>query len=65
MYAGGVEYLLTGAVAYLLGTILYVWGRRESNLRVFTAVEWVIFAAVVLAAGVGVHGILTGDITVF
>ena len=65
VYAGGVEYLLTGAVAYLLGTILYVWGRRESNLRVFTAVEWVIFAAVVLAAGVGVHGILTGDITVF
>ena len=65
VYAGGVEYLLTGAVAYLLGTILYVWGRRESNLRVFTAVEWVIFAAVVLAAGVGVYGILTGDITVF
>ena len=65
VYAGGVEYLLTGAVAYFLGTALYVWGRRESNLRVFTAVEWVIFAAVVLAAGVGVYGILTGDITVF
>lgn len=65
VYAGGVEYLLTGAAAYLLGTVLYVWARREKGLRVFTTVEWVIFGIVAAAAVFGIYGIATGDIQVF
>ncbi len=65
VYAGGVEYLLTGAVAYLLGTILFVWARREKSLRVFTTGEWVIFGIVAVAAAFGIYGIVTGDIEVF
>jgi arginine:ornithine antiporter/lysine permease len=65
VYAGGVEYLLTGAVAYLLGTILFVWARREKGLRVFTSAEWFIFGIVAAAAAFGLYGIITGDIEVF
>lgn len=65
VYAGGVEYLLTGAVAYFLGTILFVWARREKCLRIFTNGEWIIFGIVALAAAFGLYGIVTGDIQVF
>lgn len=65
VYAGGVEFLLTGAVAYFLGTILYVWARKEKGLKVFTPAEWIIFAIVAAAAVAGLYGIATGDIEVF
>lgn len=65
VYAGGVEYLLTGAVAYFLGTILFVWARRENGLRVFTTTEWVIFGIVAAAAVFGLYEMVTGDIDVF
>lgn len=65
VYAGGLEYLLTGAVAYLLGSVLFVWARREKGLPVFTTAEWAIFGVVALAALFGIYGIVTGDIQVF
>jgi arginine:ornithine antiporter/lysine permease len=65
VYAGGVEFLLTGAVAYFIGTILFVWARKEKGLKVFTSAEWVIFGAVALAAAFGLYQIATGDIDVF
>ncbi len=65
VYAGGLEYLLTGAVAYFVGSILFVWARREKGLQIFTKVEWVIFAVVAVAAAFGLYGIVTGDIQVF
>ena len=65
VYAGGLEYLLTGAVAYFLGTILFVWARKEKGLRIFTTAEWVIFGCVAAAAAFGIYGIATGDIQVF
>ncbi|MCI4676318.1 arginine-ornithine antiporter [Candidatus Mycolicibacterium alkanivorans] len=65
VYAGGLEYLLTGAVAYFVGTILFVWARREKGLQIFTKPEWIIFALVAVAAAFGLFGIVTGDIKVF
>ena len=65
VYAGGLEYLLTGAVAYFVGSVLFVWARREKALQVFNKPEWIVFAIVALAAVFGFYGIVTGDIQVF
>lgn len=64
VYAGGVEYLLTGALFYFVGTVLYVWARREKKLPVFTAAEWIVFAVVAVAAVVAVVLIVQGDLSV-
>ncbi len=65
VYAGGLEYLLTGAVAYFLGTVLFVQARRENGLAVFTRREWIIFGIVAAAAVIGAVQIATGSIEVF
>ena len=52
-------------MAYFLGTILFVWARREKGLRVFTGGEWIVFAVIAVAAAVGLYQIVTGDIDVF
>lgn len=39
--AGGWQYLLVAAAFYLVGTIFYVWARRESRLPVFNRWEWI------------------------
>ncbi len=57
--AGGLEYLLTAAVFYLVGTILYVWARREKNQPIFTTVEWIIFGVVAVAAVPGIIRIVS------
>lgn len=64
VYAGGVEYLLTGALFYFIGTILFVWARREKKLPVFTSTEWVLFGVVALAAVWAVWSIYNGDLQV-
>ncbi len=61
--AAGFKYVILVAVLYAPGTLLYVWSRREQNARLFTRVELLIFAAVTLAALVGIVGLLTGRIT--
>ncbi len=65
IYAGGVEYLLTGALAYFIGTVLFVWARAERKLRIFTSTEWIIFGVVAAAAAFGAYEIATGAIKVF
>ena len=53
VYAGGVKYLLLGALLYAPGAVLYAWARREHGKRVFSRREWWGFAGLLLAAGVG------------
>ncbi len=65
VYAGGLQYLLTAALLYLIGTILFVWARREKNLPLFTLAEWIIFAVIAVAGLVGLYLIITGKIEVF
>ena len=60
IYAGGTKFLLLSAVLYAPGTALYVWVRRERKRRLFTPVEWVIFAVTVIGAVLGIHGLATG-----
>ncbi|WP_421700567.1 basic amino acid/polyamine antiporter [Ancylobacter sp.] len=62
--AAGLKYVLLVAVLFVPGTLLlYFWARREQKARVFTRAELLVFSITVLAAAVGVYGLLTGTIT--
>lgn len=61
--AAGLKYVLLLAVLLIPGTILYVWARREQNARLFSGVELIIFGIGLVAAVVGVWGLITGAIT--
>ena len=63
VYAGGLSYLLIAAIAYLLGTALYVWARTQNGKRVFAPYEWAILAVVIGLAIWGVIGLANGSIT--
>jgi arginine:ornithine antiporter / lysine permease len=61
--AAGLKYVLLTAVLFAPGTILYLWARREQNLRLFSSVEIAIFVVALVAAAIGVYGLATGLIT--
>jgi len=61
--AAGLEKVLLLALLLVPGTILYVWARREQNLRLFTPVEFVILAITFVAGAAGLWGLLSGTIT--
>lgn len=65
VYAGGLEYLLTAALLYALGTALYVWARREKGQPLFTKAELIIFIVLVVAGLIAIWQIATGNIAVF
>jgi arginine:ornithine antiporter/lysine permease len=64
LYAAGMKFLVLSALLYGPGTILYFWVRREQNKALFTPIEWVIFAAAALLCLVGIHGLVTGYISI-
>lgn len=63
LYAGGVKYLLLSALLYAPGVILFAKARREVGQPVFTHIEKLIFAAVVIAAVVASYGLYSGFLT--
>ncbi|AUA34303.1 arginine-ornithine antiporter [Pseudomonas sp. SGAir0191] len=63
LYAGGVKYLLLSALLYAPGAILFAKAKREVGQPVFTPVEKLIFAAVVIGALVAAFGLYDGFLT--
>ena len=63
IYAGGVKYLLLSALLYAPGVILFAKAKLEVNKPVFTNVEKLIFAAVVVGALVAAYGLYDGFLT--
>ena len=61
--AAGAKYVLLVAVLYAPGTVLYIWSRREQNAKLFTGIELPIFIVVLVAAAIGIWGLVTGLIT--
>ncbi|KAB7648842.1 basic amino acid/polyamine antiporter [Polymorphobacter fuscus] len=65
IYAGGLKFIVLSAVLFAPGTILYVMARREQDKPVFDKPsDWVIFAAICLAAIYAVYGLTTGAIAI-
>ncbi|WP_137808193.1 arginine-ornithine antiporter [Pseudomonas sp. G(2018)] len=63
LYAGGVKYLLLSALLYAPGVILFAKARLEIKQPVFTNIEKLIFAAVVVGALVAAYGLYDGFLT--
>ena len=65
LYAGGMKFILLGAVLYAPGTALYFWARREQGKPVFVRPwDWLIFILAVIGAVAGIYALLTGYITI-
>jgi arginine:ornithine antiporter/lysine permease len=64
IFAGGLRFFLLSALIYGLGTILYFLARREQKAPVFKPAEWFVFAGMVVAALVGVYGLISGWISI-
>lgn len=63
LYAGGTKYLLLSALLYAPGGILFAKAKRELGKPIFTNVEKLIFAAVVIGALVAAYGLYDGFLT--
>jgi arginine:ornithine antiporter/lysine permease len=63
LYAGGVKYLLLSALLYAPGAILFAKAKREVGKPIFTRLEKLIFAAVVVGALVAAYGLYDGFLT--
>ena len=63
LYAGGVKYLLLSALLYAPGAILFAKAKLELKQAVFTNVEKLIFAAVIVGALVAAYGLYDGFLT--
>ncbi|WP_460129946.1 arginine-ornithine antiporter [Pseudomonas sp. H1_D05] len=63
LYAGGIKYLLLSALLYAPGAILFAKAKLELKQPVFTNVEKLIFAAVVVGALVAAYGLYDGFLT--
>ena len=64
IYAAGMKFLMLSAILYGPGTALYFWTRLEQGKKMFTPIEWVIFIVAVIGAVIGIHGLVTGYITI-
>ncbi|MCU7650463.1 arginine-ornithine antiporter [Pseudomonas piscis] len=63
LYAGGVKYLLLSALLYAPGAVLFAKAKMELHKPVFTSVEKLIFAAVLLGAAAAAYGLYDGFLT--
>ena len=63
LYAGGTKYLLLSALLYAPGVILFAKAKHELGKPIFTNVEKLIFAAVVMGALVAAYGLYAGFLT--
>ncbi|NES11333.1 amino acid permease, partial [Pseudomonas laurentiana] len=63
LYAGGVKYLLLSALLYAPGVILFAKAKLEIGQPIFTNVEKLIFAAVIVGALVAAYGLYDGFLT--
>jgi len=63
LYAGGMKYLLLSALLYAPGAILFAKAKRELGQPIFTSMEKLIFAAVVVGALVAAYGLYDGFLT--
>ena len=64
IYAAGTKFLMLSAILYGPGTVLYFWTRREQNKKMFSPIEWVIFLVTAVLCIIGIHGLVTGYITI-
>jgi arginine:ornithine antiporter/lysine permease len=64
VYAGGLNFFLLSFLVYGPGTVLWIIARSEQGKRLFSTVEWVIFAISLFLAALALYGLIAGWITI-
>jgi arginine:ornithine antiporter / lysine permease len=64
IFAGGLKFLLLSAILYGPGTVLYIWARREQNLKVFKPSDIIIFVIAIIGCVAGIYGLASRMITI-
>ncbi|AKN29025.1 arginine-ornithine antiporter [Stutzerimonas stutzeri] len=60
VYAGGIQYLLLSALLYAPGALFFAKAKRELGQPVFSGIEKLIFAAVLIGAAIAAYGLYDG-----
>ena len=60
VYAAGIQYLLLSALLYAPGAILFAKAKHELGQSIFTGLEKLIFAAVLIGAAIAAYGLYDG-----
>ncbi|WAJ38685.1 arginine-ornithine antiporter [Pseudomonas sp. GOM7] len=60
VYAAGIQYLLLSALLYAPGAILFAKAKHELGQTIFTGIEKLIFAAVLIGAAIAAYGLYDG-----
>ena len=63
IYAAGPNYLLMCALLYAPGILIYWWARKARDEKAFTAIEALIAAGLILAAGIAGYMMWTGSLS--
>jgi arginine:ornithine antiporter/lysine permease len=64
IYAGGAKFLLLSALLYGPATALFIIARSEQKKTAFTVIEALLFAAILVAAAVGLYSLMAGTISI-
>jgi arginine:ornithine antiporter / lysine permease len=62
LYAAGPKYLLLSALLYAPGLAVFAWARREQGRPILQGAEWLVAAAVLVAAGTAGWLLATGGL---
>jgi arginine:ornithine antiporter/lysine permease len=60
LYAGGLKYLLLSALLYAPGALFFAKAKREQGQPLFTRVEKIILALVLIGAAIAAYGLYDG-----
>ncbi len=60
IFSGGIKFILLAALLYAMGTLLFIWTRKENGQRIFIMSDWVILAFLLAGAVAGLAGLMTG-----
>lgn len=63
IYAGGIQYLLLSALLYAPGALFFAKAKRELGEPVFTTIEKIVFAIVLVGALIAAYGLYEGFLT--
>ncbi len=64
LYAAGLVYLLYTAIFYAVGTIFYMWARKEGKLKLLSPVELGLVVVILAAAVFALIGLGNGTLSV-
>lgn len=64
LFAAGLPLVFVSFLVYAPATVFFVMTRREQRRRVFSARDWIVFAASIVGAALGIVGLVSGWVSI-